>query len=253
MIGLLLAVTLAATQAAAQDPTPATIDSGMTRAQVVAKLGEPMSARTYDGHTYLLYKNGCERSCGMSDLVVLDSDKVVDAIFRSSARRYSGTSSSPRMISMADAHVGSDKGEKVGKAERVAAPAKVEAIAMPTKVAGAAMPAKAVKAAKLANADNAAQPAKVAKVAKVAVPKVQTVERVDKVKAEPVKVEKVENGDAVSTKPAAKVAPAPHAAPQSTPQAAAPSAPTLPQIFRPAPTSKKDTTKKSDQVKKPTS
>ena len=119
MIGLLLAVTLAATQAAAQDPTPATIDSGMTRAQVVAKLGEPMSARTYDGHTYLLYKNGCERSCGMSDLVVLDSDKVVDAIFRSSARRYSGTSSSPRMISIADARVGSDQGEKVAKADKI--------------------------------------------------------------------------------------------------------------------------------------
>ena len=129
MIGLLLAVTLAATQAAAQDPTPATIDSGMTRAQVVAKLGEPMSARTYDGHTYLLYKNGCERSCGMSDLVVLDSDKVVDAIFRSSARRYSGTSSSPRMISIADARVGSDKGEKVAKADKVEKPAKAAKVA----------------------------------------------------------------------------------------------------------------------------
>jgi outer membrane protein assembly factor BamE (lipoprotein component of BamABCDE complex) len=129
MIGLLLAVTLAATQVAGQDPTPATIDSGMSRAQVVAKLGEPMSSRTYDGHTYLLYKNGCERSCGMSDLVVLDSDKVVDAIFRSSARRYSGTSSSPRMISMANARVGSDKGEKVAKADKIEKPAKAAKVA----------------------------------------------------------------------------------------------------------------------------
>jgi hypothetical protein len=53
--------------------------------------------------TYLLYKNGCEKTCGMSDLVVLDSGKVVDAVFRSPARRYSGTSSSPKMISMAEA------------------------------------------------------------------------------------------------------------------------------------------------------
>jgi hypothetical protein len=80
-----------------------TIDPGMTREQVVAKLGEPASVRTYDGHTYLHYKNGCEKTCGMSDLVVLDSGKVVDAVFRASGRKYSGTSSSPRMISQAEA------------------------------------------------------------------------------------------------------------------------------------------------------
>jgi hypothetical protein len=85
---------------------PATIEPGMTRAQVVATLGEPLSARTYQGHTYLLYKNGCERKCGMNDLVVLDSDKVIDAVFRARARRYSGTSSSPRMIPASDAKRG---------------------------------------------------------------------------------------------------------------------------------------------------
>jgi hypothetical protein len=83
--------------------TPATIDPGMTRAQVVAKLGEPLSFRDFQSFTYLLYKNGCERKCGMNDLVVLDSGKVVDAVFRSPARHYTGTSSSPRMIPMADA------------------------------------------------------------------------------------------------------------------------------------------------------
>lgn len=101
---------------------PATIDPGMSRAQVVAKLGEPLSTRSYDGHTYLLYRNGCERSCGMSDLVVLDSDKVVDAIFRSRARRFSGTSSSPRMISAADARHGPEKAEapmKLAKSAKV--------------------------------------------------------------------------------------------------------------------------------------
>jgi hypothetical protein len=87
--------------------TSATIDPGMTREQVVAKIGEPLSSRSYQGFTYLLYKNGCEKKCGMNDLVVLDSGKVVDAVFRAKGRAYSGTSSSPRMISAADAKHGS--------------------------------------------------------------------------------------------------------------------------------------------------
>ena len=87
--------------------TSATIDPGMTREQVVAKIGEPLSSRSYEGFTYLLYKNGCEKKCGMSDLVVLDSGKVVDAVFRAKGRAYSGTSSSPKMISAADAKHGS--------------------------------------------------------------------------------------------------------------------------------------------------
>lgn len=89
-----------------QSQGPVTIDPGMTREEVVAKLGEPLSARSYDGHTYLLYRNGCEKKCGMNDLVMLDSGKVVDAVFRSHARKYSGTSSSPRMISAAEARKG---------------------------------------------------------------------------------------------------------------------------------------------------
>jgi hypothetical protein len=83
-----------------------TIDPGMTREQVVAKLGDPLSVRAYEGHTYLYYKNGCEKTCGMNDLVVLDSGKVVDAIFRATGRQYSGASSSPRMISQAEARKG---------------------------------------------------------------------------------------------------------------------------------------------------
>jgi hypothetical protein len=88
----------------------ATVDPGMSREQVVAKLGEPLSARAYDTRTYLLYKNGCEKTCGMNDLVILDSGKVVDAVFRSSDRHYSGTSSSPRMISMNEAQHGKSSG-----------------------------------------------------------------------------------------------------------------------------------------------
>ncbi|MEO9038165.1 MAG: outer membrane protein assembly factor BamE [Gemmatimonadaceae bacterium] len=90
-----LCIASLSTAAAAQ---AATIDPGMTREQVVAKLGQPLSSRSYDGHTYLLYKNGCEKKCGMNDLVMLDSGKVVDAVFRSSARHYSGKSSSPVAI-----------------------------------------------------------------------------------------------------------------------------------------------------------
>ena len=85
---------------------PATIDPGMTQEQVVARLGQPLSSRSYDSYTYLFYRNGCEKKCGMNDIVVLDSGKVVDAVFRSSKRHYSGTSSSPRMISAAEARHG---------------------------------------------------------------------------------------------------------------------------------------------------
>ena len=99
-----LALSIAAPLAA--QTTPATIDSGMTQAQVVAKLGVPLSARSYDGHTYLFYRNGCEKTCGMNDIVVLDSGKVVDAVLRSPARRYSGRSSSPKMIPAAQARHG---------------------------------------------------------------------------------------------------------------------------------------------------
>lgn len=100
-IAFAICLSLPGTVARAQ--AQVTIDSGMTRAQVVSRLGEPISSRTYREFTYLLYHNGCERTCGMDDLVVLDSGHVVDAVFRSGARHYSGTSSSPHMISTADA------------------------------------------------------------------------------------------------------------------------------------------------------
>jgi hypothetical protein len=97
-------IVLLALPAAAQES--GTIDPGMTREQVVAKLGQPLSSRSYQSFTYLFYRNRCEKTCGMNDLVVLDSGKVIDAVFRSPARQYSGTSSSPRMISAADAKRG---------------------------------------------------------------------------------------------------------------------------------------------------
>lgn len=104
-IGLSLLVLFAGSPLTAQTPGT-TIDPGMTREQVVAKLGEPLSSRGFQSFTYLFYRNGCEKKCGMNDIVVLDSGKVIDAVFRSPARHYSGMSSSPRMISQKEARRG---------------------------------------------------------------------------------------------------------------------------------------------------
>ena len=81
----------------------ATIDPGMTKAQVVERLGKPASERMRGDFTYLFYGNGCERSCGTSDLVILEKDRVVDAVFRRADRAYTGTSSSPQSISSIEA------------------------------------------------------------------------------------------------------------------------------------------------------
>lgn len=96
---LALLVVAVAGSASAQ----ASIDPGMTRDQVVAKLGKPTSEHSSGSATFLYYKNGQERKMGMSDMVALDSGKVVDAVFRSSARRYTGRSSSPAPVSAAAA------------------------------------------------------------------------------------------------------------------------------------------------------
>ena len=75
-----------------------TISPGMTRAQVIASLGEPATSRAVGEDSYLFYVNACGRKCGMNDLVVLHSDSVADAIFRSPDRHYTGKSSSPSSI-----------------------------------------------------------------------------------------------------------------------------------------------------------
>jgi hypothetical protein len=73
-----------------------TISPGMTRAQVESALGAPATMRTVSEFSYLFYANACGRSCGMNDLVILRRDSVVDAIFRSPNRHYTGQSSSPQ-------------------------------------------------------------------------------------------------------------------------------------------------------------
>jgi hypothetical protein len=75
-----------------------TVSPGMTRTQVIAALGAPATERAASEYTYLFYRNSCGRACGMNDLVILRSDSVVDAIFRSPERHYAGTSSSPAPI-----------------------------------------------------------------------------------------------------------------------------------------------------------
>ena len=80
-----------------------TISPGMSRAKVVAALGKPTTERTVGEFRYLFYANACGKRCGMNDLVVLKDDSVVDAIFRSSARQYTGTSSSPAPVSAKEA------------------------------------------------------------------------------------------------------------------------------------------------------
>jgi hypothetical protein len=94
MLRHILALSFVAVTAHAQTGS-ATIDPGMTRAQVIERLGKPATVRTYQGSTYLLYSNKCGKKCGMQDLVILDHDVVVDAVFRSPERHYTGSSSSP--------------------------------------------------------------------------------------------------------------------------------------------------------------
>src|SRR5690349_18820040 len=79
------------------------VSPGMSRAKVVATLGTPTTERTVGEFKYLFYANSCGRRCGMNDLVILRRDSVVDAIFRSNTRHYTGTSSSPMAISEKEA------------------------------------------------------------------------------------------------------------------------------------------------------
>lgn len=91
------------TLAAAAQGRDYTIDPGMTKAQVIEHLGQPQSVKNTDTLTFMYYTNGCEKTCGMHDLVTLANGKVVDAIFRDPKRKYTGQSSSPNMVSAAAA------------------------------------------------------------------------------------------------------------------------------------------------------
>ena len=94
-LALALLCAIAAPSAA---QAPRSIDPGMSEAKVVERLGEPDATRSAGDFKYLFYRNGCIRQCGMDDVVILQKDSVVDAMFRSADRTYSGKSSSPRAI-----------------------------------------------------------------------------------------------------------------------------------------------------------
>jgi len=72
-----------------------TVAPGMTERDVYALWGAPVAVRRAAEHTYLYFQNGCEKSCGTLDLVILQNGQVVDAIVRWPGHGYSGESSSP--------------------------------------------------------------------------------------------------------------------------------------------------------------
>ena len=115
---LLLALSLVVAAPLVAQDGAAVIDPGMTRAEVVARLGKPLNERTSGAHTYLYYRNGCEKTCGMNDLVILEDGKVSDAIFRSSARQYSGASSSPNGVKPGRSEAGDAAVATVRRAKR---------------------------------------------------------------------------------------------------------------------------------------
>ena len=88
-----------AAAALAEEPwTPAqtgTVDPGMTADDVIAVWGEPVREMIANNRSYLYYRNGCEISCGMFDVVLLEGNQVIDAIVRGPGHVYSGVSSSP--------------------------------------------------------------------------------------------------------------------------------------------------------------
>ena len=73
-----------------------TIAPGMRENEVYALWGPPAAVRHSGEYTYLYFRNGCEYSCGMLDLVMLQNGQVVDAVLRWEGHLYSGQSSSPR-------------------------------------------------------------------------------------------------------------------------------------------------------------
>lgn len=149
---LLLVLSLVAAPLMAQEAST-TIDPGMTHDEVVQRLGKPLNERTSGTHTYMFYRNGCEKSCGMNDLVVLEDGKVVDAVFRNGVRSYSGTSSSPTAVHP------SNNGERASSAAAKVRQAKRGGIIIAEPVsedsATATKPAKPVKPARRAKSGTA--------------------------------------------------------------------------------------------------
>src|SRR5262245_23008841 len=63
-------------------PDTGTVAPGMSQSDVEGIWGPPSAVRHAGAFTYLHYPNGCERSCGTDDVVILQDNQVVDAIVR---------------------------------------------------------------------------------------------------------------------------------------------------------------------------
>jgi len=72
-----------------------TVNPGMSERDVYSLWGAPAAVRRAGEYTYLYFPNGCEKSCGTLDLVILQNGQVVDAVVRWPGHGYSGESSSP--------------------------------------------------------------------------------------------------------------------------------------------------------------
>ena len=75
----------------------------MTKAQVVERFGKPAKESKRGDFTYLFFSNGREKQVGTADIVILEADKVIDAVLRSPRRTYTGKSSSPRALNSKEA------------------------------------------------------------------------------------------------------------------------------------------------------
>jgi hypothetical protein len=132
-------VLLCALATSTRAQAPKSIDPGMSQAQVVERLGDPTLSRSSGDFTYLFYKNGCVKSCGVDDVIILHKDSVVDAVLRSPERTYTGRSSSPKAIPADVASRTRPGGRDTGASEAVQAgepaPAPPEADSAVKKVA----------------------------------------------------------------------------------------------------------------------
>ncbi len=72
-----------------------TVYPGMSRQEVIAVWGVPVTERLVANRMYLYFRNGCEVTCGTYDVVFFEDGQVVDAVVRGVGHTYGGTSSSP--------------------------------------------------------------------------------------------------------------------------------------------------------------
>jgi hypothetical protein len=100
---------MAALLAACAAPAAAqTITPGMSSAQVQSVLGAPVTTRQSGDWSYLYYLNGCAVRCGSDDVVFLQNDRVVTAVFRTGRRRFAGPRADAALERTSDAVAAAD-------------------------------------------------------------------------------------------------------------------------------------------------